>query len=181
MYFSSMHLLQPLCHLLIQDLTHTFSPFFLFLDLKHSGASRDSQLIVLPKSCFTEFLCDLLSTDSPSLNRFHKQQVCDLSSACDQRFALLKKIVSDLIIVQFAARKYNQCWQDVTGGDYLKPGWRQTLAAVTYPSKLQRLSLLMRTPAWTLPAAGSGGLRCVHGWRPSKLTPLLLSFTPTKI
>lgn len=102
MYFSSMHLLQPLCHLLIQDLTHTFSPFFLFLDLKHSGASRDSQLIVLPKSCFTECLCDLVSTDSPSLNRFYKQQVCDLSSACDQRIALLKKIVSDLIIVQFA-------------------------------------------------------------------------------
>lgn len=57
------------------------------------------------------------------------------------------------------------------------PGWGQTLAAMTDPSKQRRLSLPMWTPAWALPAAVSWGLLCIVHWHPAKLTLPLLSFT----
>lgn len=45
--------------------------------------------------------------------------------------------------------------------------WREASAAVTDPSKLQWLSVLAWTPAWTRPAAESGA-RCSPGARPKR-------------
>lgn len=63
------------------------------------------------------------------------------------------------------------------GGGYRRPGWGQTPATMTDPSKQRTPSLLMWMPARAAPAAESRGPLCTGHWRRAKPAPLLLSFT----
>lgn len=98
---------------------------------------------------------------------------------CDQRYIVLQTYQE----METNERQHTQtltCDSNVllvVIGGYLNPSWRQTLAAMTDPSKLRRLSLLTWTPPWALPAAESWGLHCMVHWHPAKLTLQLLSFT----